>query len=142
MKSWLLIIAIAACLSSCQSGPQAIEYGTDMCAFCKMTVVDPQHAAEIVTDKGRVYTFDAIECMANYVHQEEELIPAHLLVNDYEKPGVLLEAATCHYLISEQIPSPMGANLSAFSSVENASAMQKAKGGQLYTWQALLEYLK
>ena len=34
-----------------------------------MTIVDKVHAAEIVTQKGKVYKFDATECMINFMDE-------------------------------------------------------------------------
>ena len=102
-----------------------------------MTVVDQQHAAQAVTDKGKVFVFDAAECLVNYrlAHPKQEY--AYLLVNDYQQPGVLMPAKESSFLISEAIPSPMGANLSAFESQEKAQQVQAAKGGEIYQWDAL-----
>lgn len=52
-------------LSACTPKAQSITYGADMCHFCKMNIVDVQHASEIVTKKGKVFKYDAIECMLN-----------------------------------------------------------------------------
>ena len=41
-------------LMACSQEPKPIEYGTDACHFCRMTIVDKVHGAEIVTDKGKV----------------------------------------------------------------------------------------
>jgi copper chaperone NosL len=103
-----------------------------------MTIVDRQHAAQAVTNKGRVYKFDAIECLLNYVEDEggEEQF-AHLLVNDFQQPGVLIPAQESQYLISKAVPSPMGAYLSAFEHAEAADQMQAEKGGHVYHWKAL-----
>lgn len=38
-----------------------------------MTIVDKQHAAQVVTKKGKAYSFDAIECM---VHYSEKMDPS------------------------------------------------------------------
>jgi copper chaperone NosL len=99
-----------------------------------MTVVDKQHGAELVTTKGRVYVFDAIECLINYEEMEPLNQAEYLLVNDYQKPGVLMDAKNSFFLISEAIPSPMGAYLSAFSTRQEASNMASAKGGEVYNW--------
>ena len=61
------ILLIALLVFSCNSSPQPIDYGNDGCHFCKMTIVDKVHAAEIVTKKGKVYKFDATECMVNFI---------------------------------------------------------------------------
>lgn len=139
----LLILLIILSLTACKPEPRAIAFGHDACHFCKMTVVDRQHAAEVVTVKGRAYTFDAIECMVNYVGELEEGEQgfAHLLVNDYEKPAALIPAQESYYLISKKIPSPMGAFLSAFKTQAAAEAMQKAKGGQVYDWTSIQQHL-
>jgi len=107
-----------------------------------MTIVDRQHAAEVVTDKGRVYKFDAIECMVNYLGQERETNFAFRLVNDFNAPGEWVDATTAHYLISPNLPSPMGAYLSAFATPEAAREMQAAKGGEVFEWPALNRHLK
>lgn len=144
MKSIHLIISggLLIVLSACTPTSRPINYGEDVCAFCKMTVVSQQHAAEVVTDKGRIYTFDAIECMINYVQQQKETQFSFLLVNDFLNPGTLIDATSCQYLISENIPSPMGAFLSAFEDKEKAIAVQAEKGGKLYNWNELNQHFK
>lgn len=139
-SAYLLIILS---LTACKPEPRPIAFGQDACHFCKMTVVDRQHGSEAVTDKGRIYTFDAIECMVHYVGKLEsgEQGFAHLLVNDYEKPAALIPAQESHYLISRNIPSPMGEFLTAFSTKAAAEAMQKAKGGQVYDWNGIMQHL-
>jgi len=131
------LITATALFASCTPEPQPIEYGVDACEFCKMTIVDQQHAAEVVTEKGRVYTFDAIECMVNYVQKEGEDQFAFLLVNDYTQPGELIDARSSTFLISEAIPSPMGAFLSAFEQQGAARNIAEAKDGTLYNWTEL-----
>lgn len=130
-------ITATALFVSCTPKPQPIEYGADACDFCKMTIVDRQHAAEVVTHKGRVYKFDAVECMVNYVQREGEEQFAFLLVNDYADPGELIDARGSTFLISRAVPSPMGAFLSAFEQAEAARAVAEAKGGTLYDWTEL-----
>ncbi len=107
-----------------------------------MTIVDQQHGAEVVTQKGRVYKFDAIECMVNYVDENADTDFAYLLVNTFDEPGDLVDAAKAHYLISEAIPSPMGAFLSAFTTQQKAVAMAEERGGETYDWPALQRHFE
>lgn len=123
---------------ACTPAPVPIEYGSDACTFCQMTIVDQQHGAEVVTSKGKAFKFDAIECMVHYITQSPETY-AFYLVNDYENPGKLLDAQACTFLISEGIPSPMGASLSGFAQKAAASTMQAAHGGTLYSWKQIIE---
>ncbi len=126
---------------SCNVKPQAIDYGNDGCHFCKMTIVDKVHAAEIVTKKGKVYKFDATECMVNFTKEFNTSEIQLYLSNNYKDPEALIDATQATFLISENIPSPMGAFLSAFKSKEEAIKMQAEKGGKLYTWDQLLKHL-
>ncbi len=123
---------------ACTIEPEKIDYGTDACSFCKMTIVDQQHAAQYVTKKGKQYKFDAIECMVNDLTDKgiEEI--EIFLVADYQVPGSMTNAKEATYLICKEIKSPMGANLSGFATKEKALIIQKNSGGDLYTWQELL----
>ncbi len=137
----LLLLALPALLTACQPSVEPIDYGADACDFCKMTIVDAQYGAEAVTAKGKVYKFDAIECLINFTEKEKDKPFAFLMVNDYHAPGKLTDATTCHYLISKNLPSPMGAFLTAFNDRSAALEMQQAKGGEVFGWEEVRVYL-
>jgi copper chaperone NosL len=141
MKSTLLKpfigVVILLLTISCKVEPQAIEYGKDQCNFCKMNVVDKTHAAQYVTKKGKQFKFDAIECMINDLNEKEEGDIALLLVANYGNPGEMIDATAAIYLISKEIKSPMGANLSAFFSKNKAEELQQKHGGETYDWDML-----
>jgi copper chaperone NosL len=103
-----------------------------------MTIVDQQHASQYVTKKGKQFKFDAIECMVNDLAEKGSEEIGIFLVADYEVPGSMTPAKEATYLISKEIKSPMGANLSGFASKEKALITQKDNGGDIYTWQELL----
>jgi len=126
-------------LTSCNVEPEKINFGTDACHFCKMTIVDQQHAAQYVTVKGKQFKFDAIECMLNDLEENTTSNISVFLVSDYGSPGNMTDATTATYLISEEIKSPMGAFLSAFSSNEKAKETHKKSGGKLYSWTTIKE---
>ena len=136
------IIALLLMLVSCNVSPQAIDYGSDGCHFCKMTIVDKVHAAEIVTKKGKVYKFDATECMINFMNDFDASEIELYLSNNYTEPEQLIDAKRATFLISKNIPSPMGAYLSAFKNKADAEKMQSEKGGDLYSWEELLVHFK
>lgn len=137
MKSSIYILIIALSLISCEIGPEPIHYGEDGCEYCKMTIVDRQHAAELVTSKGKVYKFDAIECMVNFRKDHKDIQYALYLVNDFSNPGELIDATMATYLISDQISSPMGANLAAFAEEDSALKSKEEYKGDIYTWHQL-----
>jgi copper chaperone NosL len=134
-------VALLLVFTSCNVGPEAINYGSDGCHFCKMTIVDKVHAAEIVTNKGKVYKFDASECMIHFMKEFDNAEIKLSLSNNYTEPEALIDATKATFLISKNIPSPMGAFLSAFKTENEAQKFQTEKGGTLYSWNQLLEHL-
>lgn len=129
-------------VSSCTVAPELINYGKDKCHYCSMTIVDHQHASELVTTKGKVYKYDAIECLINdLIKRDSDEVGLHL-VNDYTNPGELFSAESATFLISEGVKSPMGAFLSAFSDKAEAEMVKSEKGGELYDWQAVKKQIK
>tara|TARA_R110000744_G_scaffold73923_3_gene147761 strand:+ start:441 stop:764 length:324 start_codon:yes stop_codon:yes gene_type:complete len=102
-----------------------------------MTIVDKQHAAQFMTQKGRSYVFDASECMLNHLKEIDPSTVAVFLVNDYNAPGKMLDATQAIYLISKNIPSPMGEYLTAFASKEAAQKAQLTNDGELFNWAEL-----
>lgn len=130
-------IVILLLTISCKVEPQAIEYGKDQCSFCVMNIVDKTHAAQYVTKKGKQFKFDAIECMVNDIIEKSEENIAIMLVANYDNPGEMIDAKTATYLISEEIKSPMGANLSAFLLAEKALELQQKHSGEIFTWHTL-----
>lgn len=135
MKKYSSIVAVFFfTLLGCNNGPKTLVYGSDGCHFCSMTIVDKQHAAQFMTKKGRTYSFDASECMLNHLKQIDQTTVATFLVNDYEAPGEIMDATKAIYLISENIPSPMGEYLTAFANLESAKYAQEKNKGELLTW--------
>ncbi len=142
MKSILGLILISLSLASCTVEESPILYGKDACHYCMMNIVDKQHAAEIVTKKGKAFKYDAIECMMRDIMEREENNIALFLMTDYSSPGKLVDATKAIYLISENLPSPMGANLTGFESKTKAEETQKDKNGTLYSWDELKQVFK
>lgn len=104
-----------------------------------MTIMDHRYGAELVTRKGKIYTFDAAECLIEYLYHNEEIgqNASYLLVTSYTEPDQLIDARTATYLVSKAMPSPMGAYLTAFSKRQTAEEYQQEKAGELYTWDEL-----
>tara|TARA_R110002012_G_scaffold319389_2_gene539772 strand:+ start:156060 stop:156386 length:327 start_codon:yes stop_codon:yes gene_type:complete len=107
-----------------------------------MTIVDKVHAAEIVTKKGKVYKFDATECMVNFMNDFDNSEIQLYLTNHFNEPEVLIDATKATFLISKNVPSPMGAFLTAFKTKQEAEAVQTEQGGDIYTWDTLLLHLQ
>ena len=140
MKNLTTTILTVCIALSCSTEPEKIEYGFDNCTFCEMTIVDRSHACLLVSDKGRTYKFDSIECMLRYSNREDpKRTYVHQLVANYLEPGTFLKAGESTFLISKGIPSPMGAFLSAVENREAALGLKEKNGGEILNWDEVSE---
>lgn len=143
MIRFFLLFVMTVMFVSCEIAPQKIEFGTDACHYCDMTIVDKQHASQLVSAKGKAFKYDAIECMVHSFQEDmTETEIALYLVSDFDNPGELIDAASATYLVSEKIQSPMGANLSAFRNSEKAEKTMEEFSGKIYTWEEIQIHLK
>lgn len=124
---------------ACSSGPQEINYGSDKCDFCSMGIADKPFGTELVSDKGKAYKFDSTECMLNYLGKNEDKTFTHYLTATMDQPGTLQDARQAYYLVSENLPSPMGANISAYTTKALAEASQSENGGEVYDFEGIKE---
>lgn len=137
------LFLISLLFVACNSSPQPINYGSDACHYCDMTIVDRQHASQMVTAKGKVYKYDAIECMVHSLQDEfKDTEMAHKIVANLNNPGELIDASNASYLVSENLQSPMGANLSAFANTEEAQKAKEKFTGKIYSWNDIQKHLK
>lgn len=138
MKKHFFLILIFITITACDKSAKPISYGEDQCDYCSMTIVQKTHSAQLVTEKGKQRKFDAIECMINYIKEEpQKFKSATLLVANYNQPGEMIPAENSTFLISKNLPSPMGANLTAFASTAEAKVVQKKLDGKVYQWNEL-----
>lgn len=139
----LKLLLISLLFTACNVSPQPINYGSDACHFCDMTIVDRQHASQLVTAKGKAYKYDAVECMVHSLQDEfKNTDMAYYLVADFNQPGELIDATKASYLVSQQLQSPMGANLSAFLNEEAVQKAQNKFTGDIYSWKEIQDHLK
>ena len=137
MKATTTII-LAFLLLACGTGPQPINYGSDACHFCKMTIVDKPFGCEMVTSQGKVTKYDAIECLVAHFKASGSDTTNSIYVADFASPGTLFDGKQATYLHCEAIPSPMGAFLSAHRNAMNAEKAQGGNAGILHDWEELL----
>jgi copper chaperone NosL len=140
----IMITLLAIVFLSCSSEPEPLRYGTDACHTCKMTLMDKKFGAELVTAKGKVYKFDDVNCMVNFINsgylEDETLV--HKLIVDYSQPEKLIPAEQAFYLKSDQIRSPMASQIAAFET-EKIMLKHKPKLKAIYlAWGELLTQFK
>lgn len=136
-----LTAVLLVSLSSCTSGPQAIAFGQDPCDDCRMTIMEPQFAAEVLTKKGRAYKFDDLHCLKNFL-KKGTVAPADIaqaFCIDFNDKKTFLPVETTSYVVSEQIKSPMNGHTAAFATQAAAEQSAKAVDGRLMTWNELMK---
>ena len=145
MKAFsVILIFLSALFYSCSTNPEPINYGKDQCEQCRMTIVDNKFGAELITNKCKVYKFDAAECLIHYIHQGKLNLNdiSDFLVTDASKPGEFINAKKAWYLISENFPSPMGAGLSAYTSQNDAGSFRDKYTGVIMNWEGIFDRLR
>lgn len=134
-------IAFALTLQSCSTEPEPIKFGTDNCYSCKMTISDQRYGAEMVSKKGRVYKFDDTYCIVQFMKAktiaDTEIDNVYLV--DFAGQGKLVNAKTAYLFKTDEIRSPMGGNVAAFSSAETRTQVKSKYKGTELTWNDLLK---
>ncbi len=129
---------LALTVTACTPGPEAFHFGEDIGAHCRMPISDTRFASQVVMDTGKVYKFDAIECMANWLAAHDQEAVHSVWVSDALGSGTLIEADEAVIVRSEDIRSPMGAGLAAFQTREAAAEAMGESPMEILSWSALV----
>jgi copper chaperone NosL len=129
-------------MSSCSTEPEPFNYGKDNCEDCKMTIMDPKFAAQIVTKKGRTYKFDDLHCLVNYSNQHQEKEFKTILVNAFSTPEKMIDATTAYYVHADGVKSPMNGNLAAFADRITGEMFAASSATPTLTWEQAKTKLK
>ncbi len=131
--------------SACNVGPEPIRFGQDACAHCKMTITDQRFGAEIVTDKGRIFKFDDLNCAAEFI-QSGKVDPNRLAFQvavDYQRQGQLIPLSSAFLLRHEAVRSPMRSDIAVLSSANARNQLRAALGGGVdLNWQTVCNQYK
>ena len=130
------LVVAAACAGT---GPRPFVLHEDSCDFCRMTISDARYGGEVVTAKGRVHTFDSIECLVSFVRAAQPGALGRVYVIDLQHPGTFVDAGSASFLSGVLISGPMGKATVAFATATDAEAQRAMLGGTMTTWAELLE---
>ena len=125
------IISLGIFFSCSPKGPEKINFGKDQCELCKMGIEDPKFATELITEKGRIYKFDDLNCMQSYATENAEQVgQAKLFVPDFLTNELFpLEKATL--ITGGAIKSPMNGNVAAFKDKNQAEKTAQQLGASI-----------
>ena len=145
MKIYIQFFLLLVVFFSCEVKPEPIRFGKDACHHCKMTLMDPKFGAELVTKKGRIFIFDDVNCLSDYLKEStlEDVQIAHLLIIDFDQPETLIEAKSAFYIQAEEIKSPMASRIAAFSSDKSRNNyLQEWEGSVAMNWDEMKNQFK
>jgi copper chaperone NosL len=136
LASSVLPLILLLLISSCNTGPQPIITGKDICDFCKMPVSDNRFGAEIVTKKGKVFKFDDAHCIYSFMNssafkQEKEY---SVYFVDFAGNHSLIPAATALFVKSDALRSPMNGDIAAFSNADSMQFARNKYSGSTLSW--------
>ena len=111
----IMLLPLTMLVSSCVPDvPQAINIHKDNCAHCKMTIAEEHFAAELITQKGRVYKFDDIACLIAFRKENMD--------------------KTAFYIKSPELRSPMAGNIAAFKTEAEVQEYNSQLKGEITDW--------
>ena len=113
-----IFLVVLLLLGACQSQPDLsqppeIVYGEDVCTECGMIISEARFASAYYTQDGEARRFDDIGGMLTH-HVESQEDVAQFWVHDYETE-VWIVAEEAFYVSSEELHTPMGFGVVAFS---------------------------
>jgi len=139
LKHVASVLSVSILVTSCSpKGPEVINLYRDNCTSCKMTIADARYAAQLITNKGRIYKFDDIICLINYLNDNKQIAIGSIWVADYNSPTNWLNVNQAYFIKSKSLQSPMGGNSPAFESEQNASFYAEVDTGDTLTWDKLI----
>lgn len=138
MKCFLSFMGLVLLFSCGSKEAQPIEINVDHCDFCGMNIADGKFAAEVITQKGRVFKFDDISCMVNYCKENSSTKIGVYYVSDFAKDNVLIPASTAFFLSEGNIQSPMRGGIIALSNETDATEFGIKLNAKPSTWDTIL----
>ncbi|HEX8060184.1 MAG TPA: nitrous oxide reductase accessory protein NosL [Cyclobacteriaceae bacterium] len=139
MKAVVFCVLMLSVIS-CSVKPEPLAYGKDACYACKMTLVDNRFGAEIITNKGKIYKFDDVNCMVGfYKSGDVASIDVHsILVVNYSQSDNMVDATRALYVQSNDVRSPMGSEVAAFAQRKQAEDQNETWKGKVLNWNEVL----
>lgn len=139
----LLAILFSATMlfSSCNQSTSPIILGKDNCSFCKMPISDARFGGEIITNKGKVYKFDDMHCLLNFLPSDELKSAKDLSFYfvDFSGSHSLIPESKALFYRSEMLKSPMNGNIAVFNNADSLSVIEQQFKGDILHWAELVK---
>jgi copper chaperone NosL len=142
----LAMLPLFLVFPACERSSRPIDFGNEDCAECNMTLVDKRYGTQYVTGKGKIFTFDDVNCLVEYILREPAASddkPLYYVI-DFNRPGEFIDATKAVYLHHKKLRSPMRADAAAFIDLSSAQAAMKELGeeGKILNWEEVKTMFK
>lgn len=130
MKAARLVVLLCAAASACQPGvptPASLQPGT-ACSTCRMTVIEPKLASQLVAPGEEPRFFDDLGCLTGYLAAHPSGPDGRAFVADHTT-GAWIDAARAVYSRAGTIPTPMNSHLVAHENARVRDADGSVRGG-------------
>jgi copper chaperone NosL len=121
------------------------DEGRPCCDYCRMIITKKSFGGGMVTTKSNVaLTFDATECLAAYfltLHQDTVGVRSMWSI-PFDRPSEKVHARRGYYVQTDSLPSPMGLNLSAYISANEARQAALNFHGRVMRWGDVVELVR
>jgi len=140
-----VVLGMGLLLFSCAvPEPESLHYGEDVCDYCRMTIVERNFGSELVTNKAKVYKFDAIECLAAF--KASDMVAADdihsMWITDFLATPSLVNTSQANFVHTDHARSPMGVGLFGFSSPTGACVFAEEHQGKVVEWAELVRLVE
>jgi copper chaperone NosL len=118
--------------------PEPIHVGEDLCAACRMAIIEPQFATEMVLASGEMRKYDDLACLAKGMQSAAAGERRQIFLQDYStREWITREPA--FVVMGSKVQTPMGSGGVAFGNRQAAEKFVAENGGALMR---LEEFLK
>ncbi|GAB4207334.1 MAG: hypothetical protein Fur0023_18030 [Bacteroidia bacterium] len=139
--SLIYLMASIGILYACSKKAEPLNYDREECYLCKMLITDRKFGSEILTKKGKIYKFDSIECMIEFLNEFDKNNIDQILTVDYSVPEKLIDAKNALYFHTDEISSPMGANILSFEKRDSLNVYAQKYTGELMNFDECVKFI-
>jgi copper chaperone NosL len=131
------ILALSFFLGACTAKVAPLLIGVDHCDNCHMQLTDARFGAELITEKGRVYKFDSIHCLREYLAKHSSEKAKQIFVIDYFQPGKLISTSDAYFLSDASLEGPMGDSVAASANKVALENIKTSSSRKVVDWEKL-----
>lgn len=131
-------LALIGCISQ---DPAEIHLYSDECLHCKMVISDRQFASQLVSDKGKAYLFDSVECLVAFSLKNPDIKEsAAIYLPNFSDPGSWIQFENAAIYRASRVQSPMG--LSLFALPQHQNGVELYENAEKLSWDNTLQLIQ